>query len=163
MELIINGRYDEAFSHLLLFGLASILEDADDSRICTIRWIDRTHAGIDVSDNLSWEDCATVIRDHAHRWSMSSQVMCIRYRRSPAKRLKMRFRQLEPHLVPGWVLPLLMIGGGCWSAIVLGQLMICRRIWIVVISVRLGNPLTGQVTWPRKGIRQTVALLGGRW
>ena len=50
MELIINGRYDEAFSHLLLFGLASILEDADDSRICTIRWIDRTHAGIDVSD-----------------------------------------------------------------------------------------------------------------
>lgn len=72
MELIINGRYDEAFSHLLLFGLASILEDADDSRICTIRWIDRTHAGIDVSDNLSWEDCATVIRDHAHRWSMSS-------------------------------------------------------------------------------------------
>ena len=35
MELIINGRYDEAFSHLLLFGLASILEDADDSRICT--------------------------------------------------------------------------------------------------------------------------------
>lgn len=74
MELVINGRFDEAFSHLLVVGLASILEDADERRICEIRWTGRTRASITTSDDLIWETAATVVRDHARRWRDSSWI-----------------------------------------------------------------------------------------
>ncbi|RSX51590.1 hypothetical protein [Bifidobacterium callimiconis] len=68
MDLEINGRYDDAFSHLLLIGLASILEDADGQRTCMIWWKERGKAVIRPSDDLSWEDCAGIVQAHARRW-----------------------------------------------------------------------------------------------
>lgn len=72
MDLEINGRYDDAFSHLLLIGLASILEDADEQRTCMIWWKERGMAVIRPSDDLSWEDCAAIVQAHARRWRDSS-------------------------------------------------------------------------------------------
>lgn len=71
MDLEINGRYDDAFSHLLLIGLASILEDADERRTCMIWWKERGKAMIRPSDDLSWEDCAEIVQAHARRWRNS--------------------------------------------------------------------------------------------
>ena len=71
MELIIKGRYDDAFAHMLLVGLASIVEDADPQRICELRWRDRDHAALCTSDDLTWEDCVAIVHDHAARWLAS--------------------------------------------------------------------------------------------
>lgn len=71
MELIITGRYDDAFAHMLLVGLASIVEDSDPQRICELRWRDRDHAALCTSDDLTWEDCAAIVHDHAARWAAS--------------------------------------------------------------------------------------------
>lgn len=68
MDLEINGRYDDAFIHLLLVGFASLLEDADDQRTCLIWWKNRGTAVLRPSDDLSWEDCAAIVQAHAKRW-----------------------------------------------------------------------------------------------
>ncbi|MBT1165780.1 CRISPR-associated protein Csb3 [Bifidobacterium simiarum] len=72
MDLEVNGRYDDAFTHLLLVGLASILEDDDEHRTCLIWWKNRGTAVIRPSDDLSWEDCAAIVQNHAKRWADSS-------------------------------------------------------------------------------------------
>ncbi|PJM72674.1 hypothetical protein CS006_08925 [Bifidobacterium primatium] len=72
MDLEINGRYDDAFSHLFLVGLASILEDADDHRACMIWWKGRGKALLRTSDDLSWDDCSAIVQAHASRWRDSS-------------------------------------------------------------------------------------------
>lgn len=71
MALEISGRYDDAFIHLLLVGLASILEDADNRRTCMIWWKNRGAAVIRSNDDLSWEDCAAIVQAHAKRWKDS--------------------------------------------------------------------------------------------
>ncbi|PLS31247.1 hypothetical protein Uis1B_0991 [Bifidobacterium margollesii] len=71
MDLEINGRYDDAFIHLLLVGLASILEDADNQRTCMIWWKNRGTAVIRSNDDLSWEGCAAIVQAHAKRWKDS--------------------------------------------------------------------------------------------
>ncbi|OXN00924.1 hypothetical protein [Bifidobacterium vansinderenii] len=72
MDLEIYGRYDDAFSHLFLIGLASILEDSDEQRTCMVWWKERGKAIIRPGDDLSWEDCAEIVQAHARRWWESS-------------------------------------------------------------------------------------------
>ena len=45
--LRIPADYDDAFSHMLGFGLASILEDAVEDRICRLWWSGRHPDGGD--------------------------------------------------------------------------------------------------------------------
>ncbi|WEV46099.1 hypothetical protein OZX62_06465 [Bifidobacterium sp. ESL0690] len=73
MELVLSGNCNDAFEHLYLVGLASILEDADPNhqRICLIRWKDREHAVLKSSDDVSWQQCADIVHEHALRWSKS--------------------------------------------------------------------------------------------
>ena len=72
-ELVINGNHDDAFTHLLLVGLASILDDADETLDCRIRWKGFDQAAISVSkDSFDWLDCARIVHDHAERWSIST-------------------------------------------------------------------------------------------
>ncbi|MDF7663612.1 hypothetical protein PT282_02865 [Bifidobacterium sp. ESL0763] len=73
MGLELRGSCEDAFAHLYLVGLASILEDADPSRrrICQIRWKDQEHAVLESSDDVSWRQCAEIVHEHALRWSES--------------------------------------------------------------------------------------------
>lgn len=71
MALEIEGRFDEAFMHLYVVGLASILEDADQQRICRLWWKDREHAMLETSDDVTWEECARIVHEHANRWNNS--------------------------------------------------------------------------------------------
>ena len=69
-ELVISGREDDAFTHLLLVGLASILEDDADANLeCRIQWRELTEATITVNrDSFGWMDCAHIVQAHAKRW-----------------------------------------------------------------------------------------------
>ncbi|MCO6558352.1 MAG: hypothetical protein J6575_02790 [Bifidobacterium sp.] len=73
MVLELKGSCEDAFAHLYLLGLASILEDADPTRqrICLIRWKDREHAELKSSDDVSWPQCADIVHGHALRWDES--------------------------------------------------------------------------------------------
>ena len=72
-ELVISGNHDDALTHLLLVGLASILDDADETLDCRIRWKGFDQAAISVSkDSFDWLDCARIVHDHAERWSTST-------------------------------------------------------------------------------------------
>lgn len=44
MSVIIPADATDAFSHLFMIGLASILEDADAERICVFCWKDTLQA-----------------------------------------------------------------------------------------------------------------------
>ena len=70
-ELVLQGRFDDAFAHLLLVGLASILEDASPERDCEIWWRDYEHACIRANDDLVWLSVARIVREHAMRWHKS--------------------------------------------------------------------------------------------
>ena len=70
-ELVISGREDDAFTHLLLVGLASILEDDADERLeCRIQWRGLADATIIIvnRDSFDWMDCARIVRNHVERW-----------------------------------------------------------------------------------------------
>jgi CRISPR-associated protein Csb3 len=68
---IFSMRVDEAFSHLFLVGLASILEDEFVGRTCSLRWIDRGHAEIETNDEIAVSCYAEIVLKHAKRWSDS--------------------------------------------------------------------------------------------
>lgn len=70
-ELVLRGRFDDAFAHLLLVGLASILEDASPERECEIWWRDYEHTCIRANDDLDWLGVARIVREHAARWHES--------------------------------------------------------------------------------------------
>lgn len=44
MSVVISADATDAFSHLLMVGLASILEDANPDRVCLFRWLDDLQA-----------------------------------------------------------------------------------------------------------------------
>ena len=73
-ELVISGREDDAFTHLLLVGLASILEDDADERLeCRIQWRGLADATITVNRaSFDWMDCARIVHTHAERWLTSA-------------------------------------------------------------------------------------------
>lgn len=73
-ELELRGHCNDAFTHLLLVGLASILEDADEERTCEIWWNGseyRAHIRTN-DDDLDWNACAHIVHEHARRWHESS-------------------------------------------------------------------------------------------
>lgn len=70
-ELELHGRFDDAFAHLLLVGLASILEDSSPERECEIWWRDYEHACVRINDDLDWLGVARIVRKHATRWHES--------------------------------------------------------------------------------------------
>lgn len=74
-ELEIHGRYDSAFTHLMAIGLASILEDDDTTRCCTVRWANASavivQAHSDSGGELSWSDVGDIVHSHAVRWNKS--------------------------------------------------------------------------------------------
>ncbi|MCI1984817.1 MAG: hypothetical protein LKJ47_08665 [Bifidobacteriaceae bacterium] len=66
---------DEAFSHLFLLGLASILEDADktSARTCSLQWVNRMQAELRTNDDtpLTLTECSETVLRHAQRWNDS--------------------------------------------------------------------------------------------
>ena len=53
MSVVISADATDAFSHLLMVGLASILEDANPDRVCLFRWLDDLQAfEIKTNDDL---------------------------------------------------------------------------------------------------------------
>ncbi|NMN00679.1 hypothetical protein G1C96_1258 [Bifidobacterium sp. DSM 109958] len=74
-ELEIHGRYDSAFTHLMAIGLASILDDDDATRCCTVRWTNANTVVVQVHSDgggeLSWNDVGDIVRSHAARWNES--------------------------------------------------------------------------------------------
>lgn len=72
MSVIIPADATDAFSHLFMVGLASILEDADDERVCAFRWKDTLQAfELKTNDGLDIDQMAEVVHEHAGRWRQS--------------------------------------------------------------------------------------------
>ena len=72
MSVIIPADATDAFSHLFMIGLASILEDADAERICVFRWKDTLQAfELKTNDDLDVDQMSEVVHAHAKRWSQS--------------------------------------------------------------------------------------------
>ncbi|WP_281775778.1 hypothetical protein [Bifidobacterium ruminantium] len=72
MSVIIPADAADAFSHLFMVGLASILEDADAERVCAFRWKDTLQAfEMKTNDDLDIGQIAEVVHAHAKRWSQS--------------------------------------------------------------------------------------------
>ena len=72
MSVIIPADATDAFSHLFMIGLASILEDAGVERVCTFCWKDTLQAfELKTSDNLDIVQMAEVVHAHAQRWRQS--------------------------------------------------------------------------------------------
>lgn len=69
--LRIPADYDDAFSHMLGFGLASILEDAAEDRICRLWWSGRHTLMVETNDEITEMECAHIVRAHAERWNKS--------------------------------------------------------------------------------------------
>lgn len=69
--LRIPADYDDAFSHMLGFGLASILEDAVEDRICRLWWSGRHTLMVETNDEITEMECAHIVRAHAERWHKS--------------------------------------------------------------------------------------------
>ncbi len=75
MSVTIPADATDAFSHLLMVGIASILEDADCSRVCLFRWLDNLQAfEIRTNDDLSIDQISEIVKEHAERWSQSSPL-----------------------------------------------------------------------------------------
>lgn len=53
MSVVISADATDAFSHLLMVGLASILEDANPDRVCLFRWLDDLQA-FEIKTNDDW-------------------------------------------------------------------------------------------------------------
>lgn len=72
MSVVISADTTDAFSHLLMVGLASILEDANPDRVCLFRWLDDLQAfEIKTNDDLDIDQISKVVSEHAKRWSQS--------------------------------------------------------------------------------------------
>lgn len=72
MSVVISADATDAFSHLLMVGLASILEDANPDRVCLFRWLDDLQAfEIKTNDDLDIDQISKVVSEHAKRWSQS--------------------------------------------------------------------------------------------
>lgn len=72
MSVIIPADATDAFSHLFMVGLASILEDADAERVCAFRWKDTLQAfELKTNDGLGIDQMAEAVHAHAKRWSQS--------------------------------------------------------------------------------------------
>ena len=72
MSVIIPADATDAFSHLFMVGLASILEDADDERVCAFRWKDTLQSfELKTNDDLDIGQIAEVVHAHAKRWLQS--------------------------------------------------------------------------------------------
>ena len=72
MSAIISADATDAFSHLLMVGLASILEDADATRVCSFRWLDDLQSfEMRTNDDLDIEQMSKIVSEHARRWSQS--------------------------------------------------------------------------------------------
>lgn len=70
MNTIIPADATDAFSHLLMVGLASILEDADSGRFCSFRWSDDLQAfEIKTNDDLNIDQISEIVSEHVKRWS----------------------------------------------------------------------------------------------
>lgn len=69
MVIPIPADITDAFSHLMMVGLASILEDDDSERCCMIRWIDFRQAELITSDDLDMKAVSVIVSNHAKRWS----------------------------------------------------------------------------------------------
>lgn len=69
--LRIPADYDDAFSHMLGLGLASILEDAAEDRICRLWWGGRHNLMVETSDDMDEMACARIVHAHAERWYKS--------------------------------------------------------------------------------------------
>ena len=71
MSVIIPADATDAFSHLFMVGLASILEDAD-AEVCAFRWKDTLQAfELKTNDGLGIDQMAEAVHAHAKRWSQS--------------------------------------------------------------------------------------------
>lgn len=72
MSVKFSADASDAFSHLLMVGLASILEDDDTARCCRFRWLDTLRAfEFETSDELNIDQMAAIISEHAKRWAQS--------------------------------------------------------------------------------------------
>ena len=72
MSVVIPANATDAFSHLFMVGLASILEDADSDRVCLFRWRDTLQAfELKTDDGLDIERMSEIVSEHAQRWSQS--------------------------------------------------------------------------------------------
>ena len=70
MGLTLPVDVTDAFDHLLLVGLASILEDDGDGP-CTLQWNDRWSATLRMPDGITAEKAAETVGRHARRWAES--------------------------------------------------------------------------------------------
>jgi len=72
MSVIIPADATDAFSHLFMIGLASILEDADANRRCSFRWLENLQTfEIKTNDELDINQMSEIVSEHAQRWSQS--------------------------------------------------------------------------------------------
>ena len=70
MSVFIPADATDAFSHLFMVGLASILEDADVDRSCFFRWLDDLQSfEIKNSDELDIDQMSEIVSRHVQRWS----------------------------------------------------------------------------------------------
>ncbi|OZG65049.1 hypothetical protein [Bifidobacterium eulemuris] len=69
-ELVLPVDVHDAFDHLMLVGLASILEDSW-HETCLLRWRDFRSAEISADRAFTPDDVAQVVSDHAKRWAQS--------------------------------------------------------------------------------------------
>ena len=71
-EITLPADITDAFDHLMLVGLASILEDDPAAnRTCLLRWRDARAAVLSTSDNLDIASMAAVVGRHVRRWAQS--------------------------------------------------------------------------------------------
>ena len=62
MSVVIPANATDAFSHLFMVGLASILEDADSDRVCLFRWRDTLQAfELKTDDGLDIERMSEIV------------------------------------------------------------------------------------------------------
>ena len=90
MAIRIPADITDAFSHLMMVGLASILEDDDSGRHCMIRWVDFRHAELTISDDLDMEAVSVIASNHAERWSSMKHCNLAETIRFPVREMQGR-------------------------------------------------------------------------
>ncbi|MBW3083110.1 hypothetical protein [Bifidobacterium phasiani] len=72
-EIVLPADITDAFDHLMMVGLAAILEDEPEAdRTCSLRWKDMRSAVLSTSDGLDVETVAGAVGRHARRWAQSA-------------------------------------------------------------------------------------------
>ena len=163
MSVIISADATDAFSHLFMIGLASILEDADAERVCVFRWKDTLQAfELKTNDDLDIGQIAEVVHAHAKRWSQSLPLTSendYTVAGEDDKPSKTLHATMSPRLSN---LGVPLDGKNCRKTGNL-QLMPCRLPVTTVTSVRSGSLRTGQGKRTRMICNLIMAPLGGRW